>query len=103
MGQEKGYLRYARTIPGVKFTPTPRRVAEPPASADDDIDTAADPKIDYSELLRAMDRRAAERGDAVAGAVGRIKPLNAGDIKYEAKLYVQKIVRQRMEEDERRH
>ena len=105
MGQQKGYLKYARTIPGVRFTPTPRRVADPAVTADgdDEIDTAADPKIDYNELLRTMDRRAAERGDAVLGASGRIKPLKIEDIKYEAKMYVQKIVRQRAEEEDRKH
>jgi hypothetical protein len=94
MGRERGFLRYARTIPGLKFQPPPPAPSMR-IEADEEVDTAADPEINYKAFASEVDRRAAARNAAALGASGRIVPLNFDDVKVAAKAYVLKIVRER--------
>lgn len=94
MGRERGYLKYARTIPGLKFKSSPpKKLIQD--DKDEEIDNATDPKINFVSLLSDVERRSAARFAATSTASGRIQTLNVEDVKYAAKQYVAKVVRER--------
>lgn len=94
MGREKGYLKYARTIPGLKFQPSPPKVVEK-IDDEEEIDSVKDPKINFAALLSDVDKRSAARNAVASSSTSRIQTLNVDEVKAAAKSYAAKIAADR--------